>query len=321
MSDRLCVLLLCLCFCRQIVAQDQNVKADSSAAPSSTHKTILTEDQITRGRAIRELLVGGIDFAREHGVWPKDLRELKIEYVPTVTYLGPPPATKNAERFLHFQLANLSPVCHEALEKYPDGVWVGYANGHIELVYDAAGLRLALSQLEQARPFLEDAQLKSAVASTVVPKPDAKRMVKLVDEAGQAVEGAQVGHVWNANDGAGGNQVHLMTIGTKTAAEEPMSNASGNVEIQYCAFFYEDNPPDRPAQLIAYHKAQGLIAIANLRSEDFINTDGTVSPPLMVTLHPGIRVTGSLSQISARAQPPTGRPSLISARSPAHGYD
>jgi thiol-disulfide isomerase/thioredoxin len=307
MSLRLFVVLLSLSVCGTIVADEKNPPADAAAAQPVSQKAALTDDQIARGRAIREVLIRGIDFAREHGDWPKELSELKIENAPAVTYLGPPAKLNGLERHLRGQLKSVSPVCHESLGQHPDGVWVGYADGHIELVYDAAALQAALSQFEQARPLIEKLA-KPAEATKKQPlKADARLILKLVDESGQPIAGAQVGgFLWNADYDSPQGRGQLMTlIGDKVKPQEATSDDAGRIEAQYQWFFDPDDASDGPASLIAYHKERGLIAVTSIEPEAFSKPEAAV-PTIEVKLHHGVPVSGSLSRIGA--PPAAGEP-------------
>ncbi len=308
MSYRDWVLLLSLCVCGTISADEKNPPADSAATQAAHQKTALTEDQIARGRAIREVLIRGIDFAREHGEWPQDLSELKLDKLPAVTYLGPPPKLEGLERHLLGQLKSVSAVCHESFDQHPDGVWVGYADGHIELVRDAAALPMALSQFGQARPLIEKFAKPPESGKKQVQKADAKLVLKLVDESGQPVAGAQVGDfLWNADYDSPRGRGRLTTlIGDQATPQETTSDDSGRAEVQYQWFFDPEDSPDGPAALIAYHKVRGLIAVTSLEAEAFAKPDGAAVPTMEVKLHRDIPVRGVLSRIGA--PPATGEP-------------
>ena len=62
MLSRICATFLASCFCGQIIADDQNSPAAPMAAEASAKHSALSEEQITRGQAIRRLLVSGINF-------------------------------------------------------------------------------------------------------------------------------------------------------------------------------------------------------------------------------------------------------------------
>ena len=143
-------------------------------------------------------------------------------------------------------MQGVSPVCHESLTIFPNGVWVGYADGHIELVRDAAALRLALAQSEPARAALEKLGPRSARVTDPVAKPDAKLALKLLDDMGRPIEGAQVGHLlFNADyDSPRGRGRLLTSVGDEPSPQETTSDAEGRVEIQYQWFFFDDDPPD-----------------------------------------------------------------------------
>ena len=113
------------------------------------------------------------------------------------------------ELALHLQghLKGFAAVCHESLADNPDGVWVGYADGHIELVRDGNALKSALSQFDIVCPLTEKMWEQLVVAQEKAPKEGGtgvlnaarnliesllpqKLVLKLIDESGQPVAGA-----------------------------------------------------------------------------------------------------------------------------------
>jgi thiol-disulfide isomerase/thioredoxin len=311
MLSRYSVALITICFCGRIFAVDQNSPETQAPTESRAMRSALTDEQIVRGQAIRDLLVLGIDFAREHGDWPKQLSELKAVISPPLTYLGQPALPKDFDQHLPKELAqqvqgqlkSLAAVCHESLAVHPDGAWVGYADGHIELVRDVDALRVTLTEFETACPLVQKMWEELAAAETAKsPNNDtglklldtAKLVLKLVDESGQPVAGARVGYVYyNADYDAPGGRSRLMTrIGDK--APQTISDDSGQVEIQYQWFFDPEDSSARANSLIAYHQDRGLIAVESLRTEDFAKTVNGNAATREVKLHRGVRVTGTV---------------------------
>jgi hypothetical protein len=209
----------------------------------------LTGDQISRGRGIRELLTQGIDFARENGKWPIELRELKLASTADVSYLGPPEELRGLERHLRAKLKSVAAVCHESLSAHPDGVWVGYADGHIELVHDATGLKSAISQFKPARPLIEKMAEPIAPGNQPVPKADAKLTLRLIDESGQPVRGARIEHFLLKVDYDPTADGRLLIMDKDLTDKDTIADGAGKIEVQYRWFFWPDEPADSPAPL------------------------------------------------------------------------
>jgi thiol-disulfide isomerase/thioredoxin len=305
MRYRLTAGWLCLCLAPLVMAADQKLSTDSPTDQTETknQRLALTADQIARGQAIRGVLVRGIDFAHEHGAWPKELSELKGANTPPLVYLGPPPANfDGVERHLRGELKSVTPAVHEPIEKHPDGVWVGYADGHIELVRDVASLGASLAQSARAVAALYKTGQISTRASTPAAKADAKLILKVVDNAGRPVAGARVGNfLWHADYDLPHGRDGLDTYADKLPPQATTSDAEGRVEIQYQWFFFDDDPPETVAPLIAYHQDRGLIAVATFQPAAFHRGPAGEAPAIELKLQRGAKLHGTLSRISAPA--------------------
>jgi thiol-disulfide isomerase/thioredoxin len=298
---------VCLGTFQCLPAADSTATTDSTAARSDEKPAPLTPDQIARGQAIREVLLRGIDYARERGAWPKEFSDLKADDSLSLVYMGGPPSFDGLERHLRGQLKSVSPVVHEAVEKHPDGVWIGYADGHLEFLRDSAGLNGAVSQWlrmaiglgEQARPLIEKLGKPQEELKIDVPKRDAKLMLKLVDDAGKPVAGAQVGYFdWNKDyDDSRGPGRLITTLGDKVSPQATTSDAAGRVEIEYQWLFDADYPPSGPAALIAQQKNRGLVGLTGIQPSAF--AAGDKAAEMEVKLQRGVQVVGSLSRVGA----------------------
>jgi thiol-disulfide isomerase/thioredoxin len=286
--------------------------------PSDAKPPTLTAGQIARGQAIQQLLVRGIDFAREHGDWPQNLAELKIEKLPTVEY-GPPAKLDTMDRNLRSRLRAISPVCFESFEDFHAGIWVGYADGHIEMIRGSANsrpvsgggeVRLGSDQralITTLRQFKRGIALveKSAAVETVEKQPaqkaDARLLLKITDEKNRPVAGAQVGgFLWNSDYDVNGKREGLTTLlGDKVTEAETTSDAEGHVEIRYDWFFDPDDAAAMPTSLVVFHKDPALMAIVSLKPTVFARLDGEKTPSLDVKLQRVNAVSGTLSRVAA----------------------
>jgi thiol-disulfide isomerase/thioredoxin len=272
-------------------------------ASHSAETQPLTAVQIARGQVIQQLLVRGIDFAREQGNWPQQLAELKIEKLPPVVYVGPPAKLETMDRNVRCRLRAISPVCHERLEQHPDGVWVGFADGHLEFVRDRSALDAALVQ-----PGPDCNLLMMPTAPTPAEKPaqppDARLVLNITDEGHKPVAGAQVGNfMWNADYEFPRGRAGLTTLmGEKLSAVQTTSDKSdkeGHVEIQYQWFFAAEAPPDTLAPLIVFHKDRGLMGLVQIDSTDFDRKEDGKVQSMAVELRRAVPVQGTLSRITA----------------------
>ena len=82
-------------------------------------------------------------------------------------------------------------------------------------------------------------------------------------------------------------------------ALQTISDADGQVEIQYSWFFDPEESSGRPTSLIAYHQERGLIAIESLWPEDFAKIVDGERATREVKLHRGVHVTGTVSCVGA----------------------
>jgi thiol-disulfide isomerase/thioredoxin len=269
------------------------------AASSVVKAAAFSEYQTARGQAMQKLLVRGIDFAREHGDWPQDLAELKVEKSPAMVYLGPPAKLEKMDRNARSRLRAISPVCHESFKNFPDGVWVGYADGHIEMVRDAAALRTALDQFKVAG-LVEKSVTVNGTDKRPAQNADARLLLKFTDDANRPVAGAQVGHLlWNSDHDRDGSRGKLVTLDDNVTPEETTSNAEGQVEIRYPWFFNPDEALTEPAALVVYQKDRGLMAIVSLPATAFERPNEAGQASLDVKLQHTNAVEGSFSLFAA----------------------
>jgi thiol-disulfide isomerase/thioredoxin len=306
MPSRLCVSLLIAGICGPVVADDK-------LPPAVGRPAALTPEQTHRGEVIRKLLVAGIDYSRDFGQWPKELPELNIQGTPPLIYLGPPAKIEAAdamERNLLGRLKAITPVCHESFETHPDGVWVGFADAHLEFVRDEATLKTAISQGEPGRQLIEklfaatSANAAVDIAANAPPRggppaTTAKLILKFRDEAGQPLTGVEVGHFYSGGDyeiPGGRSRLFLRPGDTDLASK---SDAAGHLEIQYSWFFNDVDPANPVMPLIAMQKERGLIAMEGLKPADFTAANADERPAREIKLRPGIRVAGSLSRVGA----------------------
>jgi thiol-disulfide isomerase/thioredoxin len=306
--------------CSVAFAAGGNCSDEPKTDGENVKPSALTDDQLVRGKVIRELLIQGMDYARNKGEWPTQLSELNKSAAGSLTYLVSPSLPKTLgdhipqelDTKLRSQLKSFIVVCHESLAEHPDGVWVGYADGHIEFVRDQRSLQFALSQFrnfgpsyltmwDQLMQMRGEASKKdhALVAGTETQLATQTLELKIVDESGLPVRDAKVGYLFQSSDyDMGGKRSRLMTR-MGDAVPQAISDADGRVKIQYRWFFGEEDDPTDPVSLVAYHPGRDLIAIESLSPMSFESHNLETISTREVKLQRGIRVAGTVSCIGA----------------------
>ena len=155
------------------------------AWPSPAGVVAVGPAQAARGREVRAVLLERWNPPVAHdGSWPERLD------APGLTYTRPQLPTDGP---LVRAMPAATVVVRESFDAHPDGVWVGYADGHLEFAPTAEALRDCLDQVTVLRE-----SHAPPVATTGPPPPtdapaggDAR--LKLVDADGKPVAGALVG--------------------------------------------------------------------------------------------------------------------------------
>ncbi len=146
---------------------------------------LFAQPTLDRGTAVRRLLLDALEASYAHdGAWPAQLSD------PSVTYSPPKPQAKpknEVEQVWIHRRATATVVLHETFEQHRDGVWVGYADGHLEFARTPADLAACKDQLSIAKP--------ENSAGTTQPAAKGSLTLKLLDPDGKPVQGALVG-VW-----------------------------------------------------------------------------------------------------------------------------
>ena len=112
-------------------------------------------------------------------------------------------------------LAAATVSLHEPTEQHPDGVWVGYADGHLEFAPDAATLAACQRQSHIARIAIP---IRNALRTTTrpsLPPASGQLILQVVDADGKPVAGAAVGVFRSAGDT---NRIYVNKDSQPTAA-------------------------------------------------------------------------------------------------------
>src|SRR5947209_15233225 len=121
----------------------------AAAGPTTRLTSSLDETTLARGRQMRQLLLKGLaEVAQPGGAWPGQLRasqdaNSKLIYTP--------PGETAFPQFIR----PATVVVHESREEYPEGVWVGYADGHVEFARSPEAFTSCKGQLAILQPTLD----------------------------------------------------------------------------------------------------------------------------------------------------------------------
>ena len=150
--------------------------------------------RLARGRELRSVLLnllGKID--NDDGAWPEK-RALPDGERLSLVYSKP---EQFGEQGL---LCQQQVVLYETFEKHPEGVWVGYADGHVEFAPTPADLAACEGQLRMVRDVV--AKYKNTFGprseihidpTTVAKEMDRELTLKVLDPEGKPVWGALLG--------------------------------------------------------------------------------------------------------------------------------
>ena len=257
-----------------------------------------------RGAQIRQVLLDLMDQCdRNHGIWPERLSVppdsgLKLLY----TNPGKIAPSRNIQEIL-----GATVVVHEPLEQYAAGVWVGYADGHVEFASNAAAVAECKRQL---------AMVQATIATHVTiqgiePEPQSGRKavgrltLNILDTDGRPVVGALVGRCGNFGDASAGEQ-HVAPF--DDPKDRPLvSDTDGRVIVPATTLFFTGSTylDWDAAPLYVLHEGRGLVALLELHLLDFVAPDAGVGGKTReVRLQPACRIICRLTSIGLRE---TGR--------------
>jgi thiol-disulfide isomerase/thioredoxin len=161
------------------------LSAQSAPAPIRDPKSEIRNLSSSRAHALREQILTLLDQADQaDGRWPDHIAD------PNLVYTKP----------LSLAEYGFTAVLHETFAQYPAGVWVAFADGHLEFATTADALASAKSQLPLIRPTL--AKYGNVYGPSHVPNvnpadvPDKLKgnlTIKVLDPSGHPVPGALAG--------------------------------------------------------------------------------------------------------------------------------
>ena len=259
----------------------------ASALPAAQPSATADQAKLKRGERVRQMLLDALEQSYQNdGQWPDHLGQADSDLIyirPKKSVISPDSGSVIRSK----SEAVATVVLFERLERHPDGVWVGYADGHLEFAPDAAALSDCQSQL----PIVAQHPAEPATQ----PAPTAGQVtLKMLDPHGHPVAGAKVGT--------------YMTFGFKNLnipppdfdSEDPqhpfISNNLGEVTITATAAFAAKFTEQPTVPVYVLQKDRQLIAGIELRRSDFDRNQ-----PLEVRLAPACIVRGSITSVGLAA--------------------
>jgi thiol-disulfide isomerase/thioredoxin len=200
------------------------------------------------------------------------------------------------------EMTGVSVVLHEASDRHPDGVWVGYGDGHLEFAPDAQTLAECKAQVGiiqdalAARGTLIDEPPGHPAPKPELPAPKGALKLKALDPEGRPVEGAMLGISGNFGDRY--KDVPLVYFPFVPDAEATAATAAdGTATIPGSRVFALSRyATDPSAPLLVFQSQKGLVALEEVKRAEF-EGDHTRE----VRLQPACRVTGRLTSLALGA--------------------
>ncbi len=189
--------------------------------------------------------------------------------------------------------ASSTVVVHERFDQNPTGVWVGYADGHLEFVRNEVELKACVSQPQILKDIIAargtlafDPPRQAAVAT-------GQLQIRVLDPEGHPVEGAMLGCFGSLGDLYPDKPNAYFVI--KHEPKGATTNAAGEVFVNAESVFIPDSPrfhDQTIAPLFVLTKTHALAALTEVNRSEF--TAGKVRE---IRLQPACRVTGELTSL------------------------
>ena len=257
--------------------------------------TALDDAALQRGRDIHKAILETMESAFAHqGVWPTKLP------------VGAPPLVytrleiKDANPFLMISTV----VAHEPLDRFPAGVWVCYADGHMEFAAGAGQLADCLHQIDIVKQAIATFGTPYGPKATHLPENQTpsdklalKRTIRVLDPDGRPVVGARVGVSGEfGNLSTPADHVEFWS-NDKPASVTTDANGEATLTVKQLfdpeASRYGDQST---ASLLVLEESRRLEAIHTIARDDF---GPESAPPIEVRLAPACRVTGRVLSLEA----------------------
>lgn len=269
----------------------------AAAVPASQAVNPLEKDLLDRSRQFRKILLDTLEQAyQNHGNWPERITPQE----PKLIYVKPPIVSDSR---LAEELTTATVVLREPLESRPKGIWVGYADGHMEFVPDAS----ALVACERQTRIIQDAIARCGSLFDVPaghppgrhPADTLQRgslVLQILDPAGKPISGALIGLFGHFAEAASEMPRVYFPAPDGQKDQPRISDAGGFATIHSEEVF----APDRSrfsdagtAPLYVFDEQRRLVALEELHRSEF----GTAMHTRVVRLQPACKACGEVRSI------------------------
>jgi len=248
-----------------------------------------------RGQQIRQILLDALEQSyRNHDVWPNQIPTLPNG--ENLIYTPPEPTTATTMS-QNEDLVRCKVVLQEPLEKHPDGVWVGFGDGHLEFASDATELVACQEQTQIRRDNAASLKIHiggDADQATTQPV-QGELKLRILDPAGHPIAGALVGVFGEFGD-VHSDYPHAYfdvdpKLQSKTTDAKGEVTIPANITYQW-PFMYDDKII---APLYILDEDRRLAALVHVQRTDF---NGSTRE---IRLEPACYVTGDITSIGLQA--------------------
>lgn len=263
-------------------------------APAPTTSISSSPPSLIRGLAVRSLLLNLLEHSyRNHNLWPAQLPD--HPNLPDLLYTPPPP-TSSAVNSLYGATIVLS----ESLNAHPEGVWIGFADGHLQFAPDGAAIALCQDQIRIARQAALVSHTPSTQPAPLLPPADGNLSIQVLDPNSLPVSGALVG-VFGAFGDLLANLPHAYfetDINSQDNTFPLISDLHGSVILPAASVFASpfrfQNQSTAPLYIL--DPSRSLVTLDEIHRSDF-----THPVTRQFHLQPACKVTGDVSCLGLAA--------------------
>jgi len=266
------------------------VAADASTTPTSQPVSVADKARFQRGEKIRQLLLDALEESyQNNGPWPDQLPApaggIDLVYVKPPNSLIP---DENGSGIRAKSNAVATVVVYERLDQHPDGVWVGYADGHLEFAPNTQTLQNCQAQLRILAEAAAEPSTQPAPAGGAV-------TLKVLDPVGKPIAGAKIGTYMSF--GFPGIKAAQPVFAGEDRKASFFSDNQGIVTVP-ASIVFDGKFTDQPSvPVYVYQKERQLIGQIDLNRADVSQNQA-----LTVRLVPTCNVSGRLSSVGLWAR-------------------
>ena len=277
-------------------------------APSPTSPD--EASRLERGEQVRKILEATQDQARQNsGLWPDHPASVP-DAGPALIYFKPrkmvdpnSDITPTPQIRIAQALARATVVLYERPEENPDGVWVGFADGHLEFAPDPTALAACKNQIEIARRATlinEDYIAQAATRPAATARSyniSAELILKILDPQNQPVVSALVGSIANFGDAYPGFPTVNFLSGSPPRFAEviPISDRQGLATLESSIVFNYRFADEPCVPIIVLDRRNRLMSIESVHPWEF-----GAAKIREVHLQPACTVKGTVTSVGLR---------------------